>query len=528
MNIAQVLVEQARSRPTQTAIVDRTRRVTFSELERLSAGAARELTSAGLSRGDRALLFCPISAQLYVVLIGVFRLGATAVIVDPSAGRAILDRCCRRVAPRAFIGVPLAHVLRLLSPAVRAIPMAFAIGRGWPGVRGIGRDADAGGWKDIETPDGDAPALITFTSGSTGEPKAVVRTHDFLLAQHRALVDSLHLRAGQIDLATLPVFVLANLASGVTSVIADADLRAPGAIDPVPVIRQIQRERPTRTVASPALLLRLAAHARAVDTPLDSFEHLFTGGAPVFARTLDALHAAAPRADVEAVYGSTEAEPIAHLRHESLTADDRAAMRAGAGLLAGRVVPGIELRIVPDRWGQPIGPFERSSFETSARPTGQAGEIVVSGAHVLRGYLDGRGDADTKFRVDGDVWHRTGDAGYLDRSGRLWLLGRCAARLDDDAGSLYPFAVECAAMEWPWVARAALAGHAGRRLLAVELDARAPMDATGALREALEWASLSDIVPVERIPLDARHNAKVDYTKLRAVIDRRRGARLES
>ena len=519
MNIAQVLVEQARTRPDQTAIIDRTQRVTFGDLDRLSAVAAEDLRRAGLSPGDRALLFCPMSARLYVVLIGLFRIGAAAVVLDPSAGRSVLDRCCRRVAPRAFIGVPRAHVLRLLAPAVRAIPTALVIGRGFFGLRSIGRDGMADR-RDIEPSGNDAPALITFTSGSTGEPKAVVRTHGFLLAQHRVLAESLELAAGQVDLATLPVFVLANLGSGVTSVIADADLRAPGAIDPVPVLRQISRERPTRTVASPALLLRLSEHARSAGGSLDSLEHVFTGGAPVFARTLDALRAAAPRASVSALYGSTEAEPIAHLPSGSITDADRAAMRSGAGLLAGQIVPQIELRILPDRWGRPIGPFERRpAFEAAVTQPGEPGEIVVSGPHVLPGYLDGRGDAETKFTVEGRIWHRTGDAGYVDRSGRLWLLGRCAARLDDASGHLYPFTVESAAMEWPWVQAAALAAHAGERLLAVQLARYAPPDATATLRAALAWASLAAVVRIDRMPLDARHNAKVDYTRLRALLD---------
>ena len=62
----------------------------------------------------------------------------------------------------------------------------------------------------------------------------------------------------------------------------------------------------------------------------------------------------------------------------------------------------------------------------------QPGEIVVSGAHVGAGYVGGVGDAETKFRVGEVIWHRTGDAGYLDAHGRLWLLGRCSARIADD------------------------------------------------------------------------------------------------
>ena len=118
-------------------------------------------------------------------------------------------------------------------------------------------------------------------------------------------------------------------------------------------------------------------------------------------------------------------------------------MQRGAGLLAGRPTTSIEVRILPDRWGTPVSMPNREAIDRAALGPTCAGEIVVSGDHVVGGYLDGAGDADTKIHAGDCVWHRTGDAGYFDRRGRLWLLGRCAARAIDDGGILYPFAVEC-------------------------------------------------------------------------------------
>ena len=118
---------------------------------------------------------------------------------------------------------------------------------------------------------------------------------------------------------------------------------------------------------------------------------------------------------------------------------------AGAGLLAGPPVSSIRLRILPDRWGDALGPWTTEHLESQQLPSGQPGEIVVSGDHVLPGYLDGVGDSESKIHVDGRVWHRTGDAGYVDDRGRLWLLGRCSAKVSDSHGVVYPFAVEAAA-----------------------------------------------------------------------------------
>jgi acyl-CoA synthetase (AMP-forming)/AMP-acid ligase II len=516
MNIAEVLRDRARDLGRQPAIVDRDGTISFEELDRAAGRAAAELESAGLKRGDRALVFHPMSMRLYVVLVGLFRLGVTAVFLDPGAGRRHIDTCCRAAGPRAFVAAPAAHLLRVVSRAIRCIPIKVAV----RGARRGEEPVDNGDREHalIQPCSTDSPALLTFTSGSTGEPKATVRTHGFLLAQHRVLEEHLELVPGDVDLSTMPVFVLANLASGVTSVIADADLRHPGAIDPAPLLAQIRARRPTRVVASPALLHRLASHARLRHTTLDSVQHVFTGGAPVFPRLLRELREIAPHATVTAVYGSTEAEPIARINLEEIAPDDLAAMRRGAGLLAGRAVPAISLRIIPDQWGRPAGAFD---FDTGSLGAGEVGEIVVAGDHVLTGYLNGVGDEDTKLRVGARVWHRTGDAGYLDDRERLWLVGRCSARIEDAFGTVYPFAVECAAQDIAGVRRAALVERRGQRLLVAELDDVAPRETRAALIAALRWALLSDVLIVGHIPVDRRHNAKVDYPALRRMLQRR-------
>jgi acyl-CoA synthetase (AMP-forming)/AMP-acid ligase II len=145
---------------------------------------------------------------------------------------------------------------------------------------------------------------------------------------------------------------------------------------------------------------------------------------------------------------------------------------------------------------------------------------VVSGGHVLSGYLHGQGDEETKFRVNGVIWHRTGDAGYLDNSGRLWLLGRCVARIQDKRGELYPFAAETAAYQNPTVRRAAMVAHRGRRVLAVEFQDRSGTGDVAEIKSALAWTDLDEIRVCQRIPVDKRHNAKIDYPSLYQMLDK--------
>ena len=523
MNVARLLSEQADRRPDAPALVEGrgpNRRVcTFAELDKRAARAATMLQREGIRQGNSVLLLQPMSIELYVAVTALLRCGLVAMVPDASAGREHLAACGRRHPPDALLGPPRAHLLRLITPSLRGLSAAFVTSR-WP-IPAATRWGTLHTHPPREEPvtvgDG-TPALLTFTSGSTGPPKAAVRTHGHLHAQYTALRDALSLTPGETDLATLPIFVLANLARGVTTVLPDADLRRPAQVRPAPLLDQIHAEEPTRTGGSPAFYERL------LDADADTlavFDCVATGGAPLFPDTLQRFRDAAPDTTILAVYGSTEAEPIAHVAVDAIPERDWTAMQQGKGLLAGPPVDDIELRIVPDRWGTPIGPFTTEAFEEICCAPGTAGEIVVTGPHVLPGYLDGVGDAETKFDVAGTRWHRTGDAGYLDDEGRLWLLGRCHARIDDDRGTVYPFGVESAARLLPGVRRAAYVGHLGDRVLAVEPPSDASPPSTDRLRSRLN-EPVDEIVILDAIPVDRRHNAKIEYPALQDQLDERR------
>src|SRR4051812_30771537 len=123
MNIIEPFHEQVAARPDAAAIVTtrrgRDRAITFRQLDDASAHRAALLLESGLKPGDAVLILQPISIDLYVTLLATFRLGLVAMILDPSAGRGHVDRCCALRSPDALVGVPKAHLLRLRSPALR-------------------------------------------------------------------------------------------------------------------------------------------------------------------------------------------------------------------------------------------------------------------------------------------------------------------------------------------------------------------------------------------------------------------------
>jgi acyl-CoA synthetase (AMP-forming)/AMP-acid ligase II len=121
-----------------------------------------------------------------------------------------------------------------------------------------------------------------------------------------------------VDLSTLPIFVLHNLAVGMTSVIPDFDPRHPEAINPQTMLAELNKYRITSTVGSPVFYEKLANYCLAHAVKPQMLERIFLGGAPVFPRLAKKLMQAFPETAVEIVYGSTEAEPISSILAQDL------------------------------------------------------------------------------------------------------------------------------------------------------------------------------------------------------------------
>jgi olefin beta-lactone synthetase len=509
MNVVELLDKQAEERGHQIAIRHGDQEISYQELVAQSGKGNAYLKSLGLKKKDVVLVFVPMSIDLYIILLALWRQGITALFLDPSSGRKRMDYCCARVSPKAFIGTPKSQILRLVTATLRKIPIAISTGRTlickkWSTKGSFESDLT---YVNCEE---ETPALITFTSGSTGLPKGTVRSHGFLFAQNKVLQKTLGLQPGNADLATLPIFALINLASGVTTIIPSVNLLVPGKINPLPVLNDVVKYRPQSAVASPAFFECLLEDKKRKE--LSCLHKLFTGGAPVFPGLLKRLQAQMPESAIVAVYGSTEAEPIAEIPLSQISAKDFVKMADGEGLLAGAVIDDIQCKIIRDLWGTPLKPMTQKQFYACQNSKKIAGEIVVHGEHVLKKYLDGFGDLENKFAVDGEIWHRTGDLGYFDETGRLWLLGRCAAKVHDEFGTLFPFAIETAAMQFEDVRRAALCLVDNNRVLVVETSSP-QQKIKKKLSEVQEKFNIKHVL-IQKIPVDKRHNAKVDYPAL--------------
>lgn len=188
MNLASILQEQSLYQPHVPAIIEtshsRERMTSFGELQKHVTQVAALLWQAGLRPGDEVLIFQPMSSELYEALIALFRLGLVAMFIDPASGKEHIEQCCLLIPPKAFIGSPQSYALCLSSPALRRIPRKFVIGAHLPDATAWSSAAQLEPYQEMYRNGPDAPALLSFTSGSTGQPKAALRTHGFLLAQH--------------------------------------------------------------------------------------------------------------------------------------------------------------------------------------------------------------------------------------------------------------------------------------------------------------------------------------------------------
>ncbi|WP_424944573.1 AMP-binding protein [Aliiroseovarius crassostreae] len=458
--------------PERVAIVDGSgKETTYEELKTRAVGFARAWQARGVAQGDRVLLAMALNADLYASLAALWSLGATVVLPEPAMGLAGLRHAAKVTDVSAFCSSGPYGLLKYILPELWSLRH----------LRPHGTD---GAPLDIPPPNEADIALISFTSGTTGAPKAIPRSHGFLTAQHHAIAPLLYSDVPERDLVTFPVFVLINIASGQTSVLPNWKMSRLAKLQAAQLEQWMTRQNTSRALLPPSLCEKLTT----IRTPAP-FHTVFTGGGPVFPDLLNRLKSAKPDLRIVCVYGSTEAEPIAHLDSDEIELEDQAKMTSGNGLLVGHPVDDLLVRIVED-------------------------EIQVAGAHVNSGYLDPKHDTENKIHDGAVVWHRTGDAGYFDDQGRLWLLGRMGSEVCVNGARMFPFSIEVAARGWQGVKQCALTTRNDAICLVIEGDDRH----LGEWRQKAGQLSIHDVQIVSKIPMDSRHASKIDRNALKKMM----------
>jgi olefin beta-lactone synthetase len=531
VNIAAHLPEMARQQPDATAIIfpRENRRMSFSELDRLSDRIAVALIGIGICRGVRTVLMVTPSPEFFALTFALFKVGAVPVLVDPGLGIKNLKKCLAEAEPRAFIGIPKAHVARLLfgwgKESLRILltvgPRAFWGGTTLSAL--IKRHQDDIPFSLAPTQKDDVAAIL-FTSGSTGIPKGAIYTHGNFAAQVEALRNVYGIEPGEIDLPTFPLFALFAPALGMTAVIPEMDFTRPGSVDPLKIIGAIQNYGVTTMFGSPALINRVSRYGAEHDVKLSTLKRAISAGAPVPAAVLERFSGMLnPGVQVFTPYGATEALPVCSIGSGEILGSTREITDAGGGVCIGRPVEGVRLEVI-EISDDPIYYWD----ESLRVPTGKIGEIIVQGAQVTRGYYN-RPESDHLSKIQdpetGSFFHRMGDLGGRDEDGRVWFCGRKSHRVETALGPLFTIPCEAVFNTHRMVYRTALVGvgapGAMRPVICVELEKGAKVDEKllrGELlaiaRDHIHTHSIETILIHPAFPVDIRHNAKIFREKL--------------
>ncbi|NWK96129.1 AMP-dependent synthetase [Sphingobium lactosutens] len=503
------LVETARRFGDRTAIVDfdgpqGERRLSFAEV---FAWRDRMIGHVNIRRGDRVAICTRNRAEWMVAFLAVIRAGGVAVLLNSRGSSAELVAMIGEVMPTL-----------ILADGDRAALIREG-GYGGPLLDITGPLAETGVARENGQAAGpNDPCAILFTSGTTGRVKGAILSHRAVITgllgtqltgsmvmhnmalQHGLSVDEVMAQLpAQALLLVAPLFHISGLGAGfLAPLLSGGKIVVMRRWDAQEAVRLIEREKITQLATVPTMLWDMVNHARQIDADLGSVRNIGSGGQALPLNLLEEVRALCPHAMMGVGYGMTETSGAIA---QAVGADF---LRARAS--AGRVLPLVDLRIErPD--GAICG-------------AGETGEIVVRSAMVMSGYWNRPEDTANSFTPDG--WLRTGDIGYQDEDGYIFIVDRAKDMVISGGENIYCAEVERVLSEMPQIIECATFGIAddrmGELLVAVVqadgLDARAIIDWVA---ERLARYKAPAHVAFLRGPLPRNQAEKIDKVALRAL-----------
>jgi len=396
---------------------------TYSEFKTYITGARSELIKRGIKKGDKVLVFVPMSLELYSILEGLFSIGATAIFLDPWMKGKKMSQVIRQVKPDLFV------VTKKINRIARILPVTWFLKK-WI-VEKIVPNNNA--WQ-IDSVNDDDNALITFTSGTSGKPKGANRTFGFLHSQAETLKSHLISQNNQhyIDYTNFPIVGLADFAMGNTVVVPQINLMKIDEANTDDIILHLEKTKANRIIVSPILLKKISVGLKRVT----NITEVVTGGAPISNTLLKFCVNNFPKIKFEAIYGSTEAEPICITSFDQIADSFDNPLK---GVFVGKPVYAIQLKIIKPKAGS-LSAFDLDKSELSET---EIGEIIVTGNHVNKNYFENEEAFRINKIVDKNktIWHRTGDIGYLENE-QLYLVGRDHRIMEFENKKIYPYPIE--------------------------------------------------------------------------------------
>ncbi|MFD7134373.1 4-coumarate--CoA ligase family protein [Streptomyces sp. NPDC059894] len=425
----------------QPALVDGTdgTTLTYDQLDRFHRRIAAALAEAGVGKGDVLALHSPNTIAFPAAFYAATRAGATVTTAHPLSTAEEFAKQLGDSAARWIVTVsPLLETARRAAELAGGVQEIFVCDSA-PGHRSlIDMLASTAPEPRIDVDPAEDVAALPYSSGTTGVPKGVMLTHRQIATNLAQLEPAIPAGPGDRILAVLPFFHIYGLTA-----LMNGPLRNGATVVVLPrfdletFLAAIQNHRITGLYVAPPIVLALAKHPAVARYDLSSLRHVISAAAPLDADLAAACSARLGLPPVGQAYGMTELSPGTHV----VPLD---AMRDAPAGTVGKLIAGTEMRIVSlDDPDKDLG-------------VGEAGEILIRGPQVMKGYL-GRPDA-TAAVIDPDGWLHTGDIGRVDGGGWLFVVDRVKELIKYKGFQVAPAELEALLLTHPGIADAAVIG----------------------------------------------------------------------
>ncbi|MEE6193373.1 class I adenylate-forming enzyme family protein [Mycolicibacterium sp. 120320] len=465
MNLLALPEWRAAHNPDGLAVADDTVCMANDEFVEAVRCASATLQRHGVAGGDVVAVMLPNTAAFVVSLFAAWRLGAAVTPINPSLRPAevkyqLADADAKVLIAEAVPGFDIGALPVITASDLTATP--------------------ADGLLYVSHRDEDELALLIYTSGTTGRPKGVMLDHANLLAMCRGVIDALDITAADHSLLILPLFHVNGIVIGTLSpLLAGGHTTIAGRFSPKTFFDRVELSGATYFSAVPTIYTMLCGLPATVKPDTSSVRFAICGAAPASVELLDQFQS---RYDIPIIEGYGLSEGTCASTINPLNGPRKAGT-------VGLPLPGQTIRLV-DANGDPVA-------------NGEAGEVVIQGPNVMRGYLN-RPEETAQTIVDG--WLHTGDVGRFDDDGYLTLVDRAKDMIIRGGENIYPREIEAVAHQLPQIAEAAAVGrpdpvYGEEPVLFVSLHPDQQLD-VHAIREHLGESLSKYKLPVEITILD--------------------------
>jgi long-chain acyl-CoA synthetase len=441
MNITQGLRRALQINPQGTAIVEGERKLTWAEVGDRVSRLAGALTRRGIAKGDRVAVLMLNSSRYLELYLALGWAGAVIVPLNIRWSVAENQDSLQDSGARLLVvDNTFQEAGRALAAAIPALALVHA-DEGEPPAGVASYEtllAAASPIPDVMA-DRDDLAGIFYTGGTTGRSKGVMLSHGNLMANALQSIAEDVFTANAVYLHAAPMFHLANGSAMFCMLLTAGTNVFIKAFSPEAVAQAFERSRVTHALLVPTMIQMFVDHPGIAGQKFPALQQIVYGASPISEALLDRAMARLPGVRFMQAYGMTELSPIATLL---MPEDHVGAGRAkGRHRSAGRATLGVEVKIV-DANDQPVAP-------------GTVGEIVARGDVVMMGYWN-RPEETAKAVVDG--WMHTGDGGYMDEDGFVYVVDRIKDMIITGGENVYSTEVENVVAQHPAVLQCAVIG----------------------------------------------------------------------